>query len=458
MHLAQPIRLFFADRDYFRQLVRFVIPIAAQNLIMSSLNLVSVIMIGQLGETPVAAVGLANQMFFLLQLVIFGVNSGSAMFTAQLWGKGDLPNIRRVLVLGLLLGLGAAAIFSGLALFAPQVVLGVYSTDPAVIAMGGRYLSIFGWSFPFVAVSFVFATVMRSTGNVKTPMLVSVSALLLNAAGSYILIFGAFGLPKLGVDGAAISGLLARIYECGLLLGIVYLRRLPIALYPADFRRIDWGFVVRVFRPILPVILNETFWSFGISAYYVVYGRISTDAIAAMNIVSPIDNMAFVLVSGLANATAIMVGNRIGAGEEQRAFHFAGRSLLLAVLIGLLLGSQVWLWSGYILAIYKVDAAVLEDARRVLLIISGLLWMRAFNSVNVVGVLRSGGDARFSFFLDGLIIWTVGVPMAFMSAFVFGLPVYYVYLSVMSEEFLKFILGLRRYFSRKWIHNLAHTV
>jgi Na+-driven multidrug efflux pump len=153
-----------------------------------------------------------------------------------------------------------------------------------------------------------------------------------------------------------------------------------------------------------------------------------------------------------------MVGNRIGAGEEQRAFHFAGRSLLLAVLIGLLLGSQVWLWSGYILAIYKVDAAVLEDARRVLLIISGLLWMRAFNSVNVVGVLRSGGDARFSFFLDGLIIWTVGVPMAFISAFVFGLPVYYVYLSVMSEEFLKFILGLRRYFSRKWIHNLAHTV
>jgi putative MATE family efflux protein len=449
---------FFSDREYFRQLVRFVIPIAMQNLVMSSLNLVSVMMIGQLGEVSVAAVGLANQMFFLLQLVLFGINSGSAMFTAQLWGKGDVPNIRRVLSLGLLLGLGAASLFFGLARFAPRVVLGIYSEDPAVIALGARYLSIFGWSFLFVAVSFVFATVMRSTGNVKTPMLISITALGLNALGSYVLIFGAFGLPKLGVDGAAISSLLARIFECLAILGFVYLRRLPIAIFPRDLRHLEWTFVGRVFRPMLPVILNETFWSFGISAYFVVYARIGTDAIAAMNIVSPIENMAFVLISGLANATAIMVGNRIGAGEEQRAYQYAGRSLIIAIGLALFIGSQVWLWSGYILAVYKVDQVVLNNARLVLIVVSCLLWVRSSNSVIVVGILRSGGDTRFSFFLDGLIIWIVGVPSAFFAAFVLGLPIYWVYCAVMSEEILKLIIGSRRYLSRKWIHNLAHGI
>ncbi|MFM8319835.1 MAG: MATE family efflux transporter [Chloroflexota bacterium] len=449
---------FFNDPEYYRQLIQFVIPIALQNLVMSSLNMVSVMMIGQLGEASVAGVGLANQMFFLLQLVLFGITSGSAMFTAQLWGKGDLANIRRVLGLGLVLGLSAAGIFFSLGRFFPAAVLGVYSTDPQVIELGGQYLRTFSWGFLFVAVTFVFAAVMRSTGNVKTPMLVSVSALALNSLGSYLLIFGKLGFPALGVQGAAISNLAARAFECSVLVGIVYLKRLPIALRWSDLRSLDLSFIGAVFRPMLPVILNETFWSFGITAYNVVYARIGTEAIAAMNIVSPIENMAFVLISGIANATAILVGNRIGAGEEQRAYRYAGRSLALVAVIAVIIGSQVWLWSGLILSVYRVSPQVIENARRVLGIMAVVLCVRGVNSTIVVGILRAGGDTRFSFVLDGLIIWIVGVPMAFLSAFVFHLPIYWVYFSVMSEEFLKCGFGLGRYFSRKWIHNLAQTV
>ncbi len=449
---------FFSDREYFRELFRFALPIAMQNLIMSSLNLVSVMMIGQMGETSVAAVGLANQMFFLLQLVLFGINSGSAMFTAQLWGRRDIPNIRRVFSLGLILAVSVALIFLGLALLAPEAVLGIYSKDPAVVALGSRYLHIFGWSFLFIAVSFVFAAVLRSTGNVKLPMVVSLTALSLNALGSYVLIFGKLGLPALGVDGAAISALAARILECSGLVGIVYLRRMPIALRPSDFLQLDLSFVGRVFRPILPVILNETFWSFGISAYNVAYARIGTDAIAAMNIVSPLDNMSFVLISGMANATAIMVGNRIGAGREEDAFRCAGRSLVIVLGLALVIGSQLWLWSDLILATYKVSAEVIANAHRVLRILGALLWVRSINSVVVVGILRSGGDTVFSFVLDGLIIWLVGVPCVFCAAFVLDLPVYWVYFSVMSEEFIKCALGTWRFFSRKWINNLTHAV
>ena len=456
--LLNTAKAFFTDREYFSQVFRLALPIAIQNLIMSSLNLVSVMMIGQLGEAPIAAVGLANQMFFLLQLVLFGINSGSAIFTAQLWGKGDVPNIRKVLSLALMLGLSVAGIFLALARLAPQVVLGIYSTDPEVVTLGSEYLMIFGLSFPFIAITFTFAAVLRSTGNVRTPMVVSLLALGFNTVLSYALIFGKFGLPEMGTRGAATAGLVARILECSLLLGTVYLRRMPIAVRLADLLALDLSFAGQVFKPILPVILNETFWSFGITAYNVVYARMGTDAIATMNIVAPIENMAFVLVSGLANGTAIMVGNRIGAGEEQRAYRFGGRSITLTTLLGLVIGSQLLLWAPYLLEVYKVSPEVVADARWVLAIMGCMFWVRAGNAVIIVGILRSGGDTLYSFILDGLIIWLVGVPSAIFTAFVLDWPVYLVYLAILSEEILKWSLGMRRYFSRKWIHNLAQTI
>jgi Na+-driven multidrug efflux pump len=189
-----------------------------------------------------------------------------------------------------------------------------------------------------------------------------------------------------------------------------------------------------------------------------VYARIGTDAIAAMNIVSTIDNLAFVFIFGLANATAIIVGNRIGAGEEAKAFQYAVRSLVLGMLFGVLVGSQVLLWSPFILGLYKVPPVVIDYASKVLVILASLVWLRAANSIIVVGILRSGGDARFSFFLDGMVIWVLGVPMAFFTAFVLHLPVYWVYLAIMSEEFLKWVIGLYRVFSKKWIHDLSQTV
>ena len=449
---------FFTDREYFRQILRFALPIALQNLVTGSLNMGGVVMIGQLGEVPVAAVGLANQMFFLLQLVLFGIPSGAAIFTAQLWGKQDLPNIRKVLSLGLLLAGGASLIFFPLAVFKPELVLGIYSKDPRVVALGSEYLHIFGAAYLFFAVTMCFGVVLRSTGDVKTPMAISILALEFNTALSYVLIFGKLGFPALGVRGAAYAALSSRVLECTFMLVIVYRHRPVVAVRLRDFLGLSFSFVGRVFKPILPVILNETFLALGITAYYAVYARIGTDALAAMNIVSSIENMAFVLTFGLAHATAIMVGNRIGAGENEQAYEYAGRSLALTILIGMLIGGLVMVLSPYILGLYKVSPEVIETAQQVLNIVAIFTWVRACNAVIVVGILRSGGDTRFSFFLDGVIIWVVGVPMAIFGAFVLDLPVYGVYLMIMLEEVLKWILGMRRYASRRWIHDLALTV
>ncbi len=449
---------FFNDREYYRRLIRFALPLTLQNMITASLNMVGVVMIGQLGAVQVAAVGLANQIFFLLTLMLFGITTGSAMFTAQLWGKRDIANIRRVLGLALCLGLAAAMFFLVIAEFFPSGALGVYSQDPAVISLGSHYLSIIGFSFVLYAISFCYSIVLRSTGNVQIPLAVTFSSLALNTLLSYLLIFGKLGLPALGVQGAAIAVLISRTVECGLFLWLTYRKDSPAAATLRELFSFDWEFARRVLIPVLPVVANEMLWSMGITAYSVAYARISTDAIAAMNILAAVDQLAQVPFNAISHACAVMVGNRIGAGDEQQAFKYAARTGALGMLGALGVGLLVIASINPILSLYNVPAQVVDYGRHALTILGLFLWIRASNMILFIGIFRSGGDTRFAFVLDGIIIWVVGVPLAFLGAFVLHLPVYWVYLMVMSEEISKWLLGIYRFFSRKWIHNLAKSV
>ena len=448
---------FITDREFFARLFKLALPIIAQQFIMSSLNLVNGIMVGQLGETAVAAVGLSNQVYFLLNLLLFGVNSGAAIFTAQYWGKGDVPSIRKVMGLALLVGLAGGLLFTIVALFFPQVALGFYSTDPAVIALGSSYLRIYALSFLFTSVTFCYAFVLRSVGNVRLPMIVSIGALSLNSVLAYALIFGKLGLPVMGINGAAVSITIARFLECAVLLWLAYRLRTPAAARLPEMFHFDREFAGRVLRRVLPVMLNEVFWSLGITTYNAIYAHIGTDSIAAMNIASTFDGLAIVLIIGIGNACAILVGNVIGAGDEKKAFRYAGKSMALAMLSSLLIGVLLWASSGWLLLPYKVSPEVAQYTQRVLWILAATLWLRSANMVLYVGIFRSGGDTRFAFILDAGTIWVVGVPLALLGAFALHLPVYWVYLMVMGDELTKCTVGLFRYFSRKWIHNLTVT-
>lgn len=452
---------FFRDSEYYRAILRLMLPIALQNLITSSLNFVSVVMIGQLGEVSIASVGLANQVWFLLNLMVFGISSGSAMFTAQLWGKKDVHNIRRVVGLTVKLGLIAAAIFFVIARFFPETALRIYSSDPEVIAMGSRYLRMVCWTYGFYALSAVFSMASRAVGNVRLPVAVSTSALIINVLIAYPLIFGVkmLGIPALGVVGVAIAGIIARMIECGALLYFIYRKRNnPVAAGAGYLLEFDWEFIKRVMKPVLPVIGNEILWSFGITTYNAIYGHIGTNAVAAINIISTIDQVAFVVFLGLGNATAILVGNLIGQGKTEKAYVYAGRSLMLQVAGAMLIGLLVILFAPLILGFYRVDPEVILSARRLLLVLGMGLWVRASNHMIVIGILRSGGDTRFSLLLDGLVIWLVGVPFTAAGAFLFHLPIYLVYALTLSEEVTKASLGLRRYFSKKWINDLTGRV
>jgi putative MATE family efflux protein len=446
----------YRDRQYFSDIWRIGFPIFIQQLAFAALNMLGVLFVGQKGETAVAAVGLAGQVAFLLNLVHFGVISGAAMFTAQFWGRGDTQNLRRMLGLCLALAVSVSLIFLALAQFFPEGILRIYSEDEAVIALGGDYIRTFSWTFLFFAITFSYSMVLRSTGNVRLPTFISVCALVISTFLSYALLFGKFGFPELGVSGVAWASVIARGLECIALLVVIYASGSPVAGSLRELFDFDLAFVSRVIGPMMPVILNEVFWSLGITTYSIIYGRMGTDSIAAINIVGSIEQVAFTFFIALSNATSVHVGNRIGAGKEDEAYLFAGRSLGLGFVGGILAGILLQVVKVPILTLYNVSPDVIQNASTILLVSGIFMAIRINNMTVVVGILRAGGDTKFSMFLDGIVIWIVGVPLAALGAFVFGFPVYFVYLCAMLEEMTKWFLGIWRYRSRRWINNLAN--
>ena len=449
------LRYLFTDKTYYRTLIRLAVPIILQYVISSSMNIIDVAMIGQLGETAVAAVGLSNQAFFIMTLVMFGISSGTAIFSAQYWGQRDVASIRRVLGLCLGMAASAAMVFTVIGVFIPDRFLGIFTEDRAVVALGSQYMGIVGFSYLVTSITYSYSAVLRSTEEVRLPMLISSSAILFKTVLSYLLIFGHLGLPKLGVAGAAIGTLVARYLECVVLLYFVYRKKTSAAIRPADIRGYDPSFLKKFFRTVLPVAFNELAWSLGVTVYTVVYARISTEAIAAVNIVFSIENLAFVLFLAISDATGIMIGNQIGAGREDRAFDYGRRSLTIGIIGAMLIGAVVFFNINNITQIYKISDVSLGYTQKVMAVSAAVMWLRVSNMLIIVGILRPGGDTRFGLGLDLISLWLIGVPLALIAGLVWHLPVYLVYLVVNTEELVKFIIGLRRVASRRWINNLV---
>jgi len=449
------MKYMFGDKKFLTTMFRLAAPIMLQNLVFASLNLVDGVMIGQLGESAVAAVGVANQIFFLVNLLLFGIGSGSAIFAAQYWGRKDIKRIKSVLGLNLLMSISGALIFSVAAILFPVHVISIYSKDPAVISQGSIYLQIVAFSYGISAITMSFAFVLRSTENVKLPLLTSIVALSLNTLMNYTLILGNFGMPALGVKGAAYATIISRLIEVVLLLLIIYLKKLPIAGKLSELLNFKILSFKKFFKTTLPVIATEIVWSFGITTYNVVYARIGTESIAAVNIAGTLDRIIFVVFIGLGNACAVMIGNLIGAEENETATAYAKNFLALGAVGATTLGLVMALFASPLLIFYNVSELTIEFTIKLIGLLAISLPIRSLNLILLIGILRAGGDTKVAFFIDAGSVWVVGVPMAFLGAFVFGLPIHWVYLMVLADEVVKLALGLYRFFSQRWINYLA---
>lgn len=443
------------QKSFYKKVAVIAAPIALQQLVISSLNMVDVFMISSLSNESIAGVGGANKLYFMFNLFLFGMSSGSAILTAQYWGAKDYKSIKQVYGITLTFGMVISLIFGVLALLVPEWVMHFFSGDAGVIREGAAYLRWVGFSYFFNAVSFATVFTLRSTKEVKLPLLVSIVAIGLNTLLNWVLIFGHFGLPALGVVGAAIATLLSRVLEMLILLIMCNRRKLAPSGRLSEIFSYPLELVKKYIVIAGPAVVNEVVWSSGVTMYAVVFGKMGTEVMSAMTIYQTIEQMAFVLIIGLSNSAAIILGNTLGKGDLTKAYQEAIEFIKLGVAIALFLAVLVVLLAEVTVGLFPLTPTVHLYVVRSLYVMAAALLPRTLNTLTVVGILRSGGDTFFTALIDGLGVWVVAVPLAFLTGLYLKWDIWFVVAAISMEEVVKVVLTLWRTFSKKWMRNLT---
>lgn len=449
------LQTLFKDRKFYIQMMAIAMPIAMQNLISSSLNMVDTVMIGALGERSISAVGLANQIYFLLVLFLFGINSGISIYIAQFWGKQDVKSIHKTLGFSILGGCIITLPFFIGALCFPTQLMRIFTVDADVIEQGAVFLKISSWGFLVMALSFAFAIASRSVGEARLPMVASAVSLACNTALNYLLIFGNWGFPVMGVAGAAIATVIARVVEFLIIVGSIYTREHPLRSSLKDLVELNVDFIRPILRTAVPVVLNEGFWAVGMTFYAVAYARSGTDAYAAVQIASTVERLFFIFSFGLGSACAVMIGNELGANRIDEAKVYAGRFLRLGIILSVGIGLLMALIAIPSTWLFNVSPSIRWAASCILFVNALTMILKMVSTILIIGVFRGGGDTTFSFVLEMACVYLIGVPMAFFGALVLKLPIFIVVLLVSVEELVKSLVGLYRVRQGVWARNLV---
>ena len=455
MTIIKDLKNITQDKKFIRKAIAITVPITLQALLNTSLNLVDTVMIGSLGQISIAAVGLANKVFFVFTLLLFGIISGSSILTAQYFGKRDIKNIRRVLGMSLGIGLIGSFLFVIPSLICPSIVMSIFTPNENIIKIGASYLAIAAISYPLTAITNVYVALLRGINQVKTPVVITMFSIVIKIILNYALIFGHFGMPALGVQGEAIATLIARTIECTCIVLTVYYQKGPAAAKFKELISFNKKFVKLYFTTVSPVIVNEFMWGLGVTMYSLVYGRMGDGAVAAITITQTVEQIMTVIFQGISAATAVILGNELGAKKLEEAEIHAKYFIILQFICALMMALICFVIRNPIITLFNVTDIVGTDISRCLIVFIIYLPFKIFNWVNIVGILRSGGDTKVALMLDISGVWLVGIPFAYLGGMILGLPIYYVYAMVGFEEVYKFILGFRRYKKKVWLKNLV---
>lgn len=447
----------FSDKKFYKTLFILALPIVIQNLLMTSLNMADTLMVGALGDIPVAAVGIGNQVSFLVQLFMIGIAGGCSVFVAQFWGKKDKKNIKKVVGLGIISSLIVGLIGSLVVLFNIDGIAKLFSKDLVVIAQVNDYLKVVVISYILNAVTLSLAYVLRSMEDAKTPMIISAISVLTNVVLNYIFIFGKFGVPAMGVKGAAIATVIARVVECILLIWVASRNEVLQGKFK-EFLDFDKKFSIEVYKSVVPILLNDVCWGIGNFLYSIAYGQIGTEAMASVQICTNIQNLFMVLCMSVASASLVIIGNQVGSGKEDKAKEYTRKITGLSFIMGIVIAILVILLSGPIIGLFNVSEEVKNSSILMLNIFTFIAPIRIINIVLIVGAFRGGGDASYALKLESATMWFIGVPLAFIGAMLLNLKVYQVVLLVSIEEIVKFIFTMLRLKSGKWIKSVITNI
>ncbi len=446
---------FVKDKSFYITLAAIAFPVALQNLIGFGVNMTDTLMVGALGEAQLSAVSLANQPFFIFNILTFGVSSGISVLTAQYWGKGDILSIRKSFAIALDVAIVLSFVFFVLTFFFPRAVMSLYSNEEQIITLGAQYLKILSVAFVCYGITNTYLSVLRSVEVVRIQLLVYGISFLVNVVVNYVLIFGKLGFPALGVRGAATGTVIARIAEVIIVLIYRAFFEQKVQLRIADLLRIDTVLLRDYLRHGMPVLFNELLWSVGMSLQSMIIGRIGSDFVAANSIVGVVQQLTTVIIFGISSAAAVVVGKAVGTGKNEYVRRCADTLLVLSVGVGLIGAAIMYLLRGIAIGFYNVPETTKLIANSLMIVAAVNLFFVSICSINLVGTLRGAGDTRFVFVVDTILIWALSAPLGMLSGWVLGWPAWAVFICLRIDEPLKALAITIRLKGQKWINNVT---
>lgn len=448
------MKTLIGNKQFYQKLWHIVIPIVIQQLLIASVQLVDNIMVGRLGESAISSVAIVNQLNFVVMIITFGLMGGAGIFTAQFFGakneEGLKETFRYKILASILISSIAFLIFTILG----EVMIKWFASTTQTIQGGVDYLNIVKFGiFPFI-LSIAISGTFREIGITKPLLRISIVALLVNTGLNFILIFGLLGFPALGVVGAAVATVIARIVELLLMLVLIYNTKPAFQFSISTLFQIRKMTVKKITLKALPLTINELFWSVGQAVFLFAYSVRGEMELAAMNVTSAVSQIVFVTFSGIATAVAVMVGNTLGENKLNEAQDNAKKLIFTAWMAAVFVGIILFIISPLIVSLYDIQAETALIAKTNLRINSFMIWFYSLN-VAIYFTLRSGGDMRSTIMVDAGYMWLVMVPTVLSLAYFTSIPITWMFFIVQSTEVPKFLFALWRYNKKHWVQNLA---
>ena len=436
------------------------LPIAMQSLITIGVNMLDTIMVGQLGETELSAVSLANQFINIYHIFCMGIGMGASVLVSRYWGMRErepekaMEALKKTICLMVRLTLALALLFALVTLFIPETIMKTYTVETDIIANGVIYFKYSIITYFFLGLSLVCTIVLRSVGQVQIPLYVSVGAFAVNLVANYGLIFGKLGMPKMGIAGAALGTLIARLYEAAVICGYLFFVDKKIGMRLKHLTMKTRDLLGEYIRISIPVLISDGILAIGNNSVAMVIGRLGQSFVAANAITSVTQQMSNVLIQGVCQAGAIVTGQTLGEGDKEKAQDQAYGFLGFGLGLGMVSAIVIMAISRPVISAYQVADTTANMAAQLMNAISLIVVFQATNSIMTKGVLRGGGDTRMLMLADNIFLWVLSIPLGLLAGFVLKLPPFWIYFFLKFDQVAKAVWCVLRLRSGKWIKKI----
>lgn len=447
--------MFTKDKQFYRTFFKLCVTLMLEQAVILSVNLADNLMLGNYSEAALSGVAAVNQIQFVFQQVVYAAGNAMIVLGSQYWGKKRVDEVRRLSAIGVRAGLLMALILFSLVSLFPRQTMGLFTRDEAIASQGQEFLAIMRFSYPFFAVSTVLLGTMRIAQSVKIALKVSLITLAINVGLNYLLIFGSFGLPELGVRGAAIGTVAARAVECLIIVRQLFRKEKSLGLRPRDYLTIDRALLRDYIRVGVPIFITATLWGVSNALQTVILGHMDDNAIAAQSISSTVFLLLKVTSVGACSAAAIIIGQAVGGGNMEKIKEYARTLQCLFAGIGLALGLSMFVIRVPLLAAYQISDETRALANAYMIIQSVVLMTMSYQMPVNTGIIRGGGDTRFAMILDLVSIWGIVIPLSLLAAFVWRLSPIAVIIFLNADQCFKCVPAFIRVNRYRWVKRLT---